>query len=227
MVRVLLEPEVEALAVEEEDPGFIELPDIIFSYDIIEEALRNDEELAPMVKQYVEKYNFYYASCKITAGINRKAKGAKWILIKGKISDRDGKPIIVDDVGPKSNWLKKDAQLGVELKVDFDAVLKLFKLIDLPNIASGNANFKWTPKRLVAEILSGNAGSQVSWKFSAAEGKFVDGEHQIFFIMRVLKGIDKINFNLTNAEIEYDYSFARDKLFFKNPPLSIPIEIPS
>jgi len=44
--------------------------------------------------------------------------------------------------------------------------------------------------------------------------------------MRVPKGISKLNFQLIDARAEYDYKNATDELYFKKPPLNIPIEIP-
>ena len=170
--------------------------------------------------------DFFFTPINFKVGVNKDARGVKWIIIKGNLGSADQQLITGDDVGPKTSWIPRGDKLDIDISVNFNSLKQIFELVKLPNPVSGQVNYKWHREPKVAEIISGLAGSKAEWKMSASDGKYVDGGHQAFILVRASKGAKDLFFEITEAEAYYDYPFGSDTIFYKDKPVRIQIETP-
>jgi hypothetical protein len=220
MVRITFQEQPARRAIRTEDPGYIDLPETIYAYDIIADKKAKNEPIPSAMSQFLNRYNFYLALVPISAGINYNARGAKWISVKGQFASG----VTAEDSGPKTEWIKA-GEFEVNFGINFNTVGKLLELVNLPNPVDGSVAWKWTRHPHVATIVTGGAGRRVEWKFTAEPGKYVDGAHQAFTTLRAPRDIDGIYLEITDALAEYDIR-GTDRQYVKNDVVRIKVETP-
>jgi hypothetical protein len=223
VTRIYLNPDVAGAAKDKPDPGYIDLPEVAPSYNILK---TDPAKFGPAITQYTTKYDFFTTRIDFTVGVNKKARGVKWIKMKGSLGSSNNLLITGDDVGPKTSWKPRGDKLDIDISVNFNSIKQLFELIDLPNPVAGQVNYKWHREPKVAGIISGIAGSKAQWKFSASGDEYVDGGHQVFILLRVPKVATNLYFDVLEAEAYYDYAWGTDTIFYKDEPVRIKLETP-
>jgi len=83
--------------------------------------------------------------------------------------------------------------------------------------------YKWDPK--VKKVVSGAAPTLADWVFSATEGMFLDGGHEVFLVLRRPKAMTGLTLVVEEAWAHYDLPYRTDIAYTKGP-LSIPINTP-
>lgn len=215
MIELPLRPEGEEKLKREEDyKNYIEIP----------ESISKVTKLKEYAKQWLDKYNFYFAEFDLSASKDTSAKGVDWLSISGRIGPYQ-KGINIDDKGPKTEWVDGKQKTSFNIQVDFNPVSKALKLINVPNVVSGGFNYSWQPVSKVGKIILQGAGSTIGWTFSADKDEYVDGSHEVFFIIRVPTDINQVFFEVTKAEARYHYGWYGDKLFYKGKPQQVPIKV--
>lgn len=177
--------------------GIIAIPDEVLAIDLA--ALDQYKDL-PIIKQWKDKYGFYYLPLKV--GIKKtgeKLRGVKRL----KFHIEFPSPVIIEDHGPKTEWVKKDIKIVIAPDLKFTVA----SVVEISN--PFKVEWAWEPK--VGKVISSSAGQDTAiFEFNKVYCEYLDGDRNLSFIFRAPKGESSFNLAISNIEISYDISFKSD-----------------
>lgn len=184
--------------------GFIEFPERIFSSNVFDDFLK-DQDLPAAMRQWRTELDFHLVQLDFNLRHQEQYAGVEWFQARIKITGGQGSDAAdIADIGPKNEW--KESAISGEVKLGFDVAEALggaMKLIPDEGLdASASVTYTWDPK--VATVVSGHAGQYADLTLQRAEGKYIDGGHQILLLVRRPRQVESLTLTLKEARARYD-----------------------
>ncbi|MFI5419071.1 MAG: hypothetical protein ACHQ2Y_09310 [Candidatus Lutacidiplasmatales archaeon] len=175
-------------------PISIAFDEHISTVNVLNLFARQQVAVPPALSQLAKALDFHYFELKGLVKPLHGSKGVSAFRIDTQLQPSGSGQAQADDIGPQTSWVPASGSATLSLKLDFDSLGQVLRLVGLPASPpiSGELalSYAWNPK--VSVVISGTAGAELFWQLGAARGQYVDGGHSLVGVIRRRRDVKQI-----------------------------------
>jgi hypothetical protein len=209
--------------------GWIDWPDQVDAIDVVREHEHEGKKVPAALAQWAEKHDYYRFTVPVALDwLPEELKGgAERFETEIAVSaDIGGDDLQITDIGPDTAWAE-GGKGEAQIKIGYDAaeVLKLVRLTGA--IAEGSLSWSYSWKSFYATVKSKIRDSDADWRVEREKGKYLDGQLELVFIVKVPKGAKDLKVQVKKARAKYEIKGVfLDDWLINETPLNIKVAVP-